>query len=79
MVYDSQSEHSSCDQGIFNGTNWGEEKFVYLQGLAAGLRIKFTRDRLAGERTKVILCARGGPIMKLKPKEMTKVGNFCAS
>lgn len=50
-----------------------------LQGLPTGLRIKFTRGRVTGEKAEVSSCVHGGPITKLRPKEMTKTGSFYTS
>lgn len=52
----------------------GENSSSTLEGLPAGLRIKFTWERLTGENTKVLLCAHGRPVMKLRLKKMTKAG-----
>ena len=55
----------------------GGIKFSFSKVFPAGLRIQLTWHRVRGEKTpKVLLHAHGGPIMKLRFKQITNIGSF---
>lgn len=65
---------NDCENKAFDFVREGEF-FLYTHGLLAGLRI--TGDKFMGEKNpKVELHTHRGPLIELRPKEVTKEGSF---
>ena len=55
---------------------WGERHFLLSPRVLPAVLERNGDETVTGEKPNVLLPPRGGLIMKLRPKEMTKAGSF---